>query len=94
LYVKIICLYLSIINKQITNKMENTYTLKVTKQELELINTAVNNSKIARIREYRNNPNLDRKDRKTDSIYIMSKRIQSEIYSITRKFSDEYIYGN
>tara|TARA_R110001592_G_scaffold51927_1_gene159382 strand:+ start:191 stop:412 length:222 start_codon:yes stop_codon:yes gene_type:complete len=73
--------------------MENTYTLKVTKEELELLDTIVTNNKVALVREYRKNPNLDRKDRKTDSIYIMSKRLESEISSITRKFSDDYIYG-
>lgn len=94
MYVKIICLYLNIINKQITNKMENTYTLKVTKQELEFLNTIINNNKADIIRGYKTYSRLDRKDIKTNSIYIMCKRLKSEISSITRKFSDEYIYGN
>ena len=92
MYVKIICLYLNIINKQITNKMENTYTLKVTKEELELLDTIINNNKASLIRSYKKNPiGLSVK---TNSNYIMYKRLKSEISSITRKFSDEYIYGN
>ena len=72
--------------------MENTYTLKVTKKELELLKNIITNNKVSLKKHYKKNPiGLSIK---TNENWIIYKRLESEISSITRKFSDEYIYGN